>query len=257
MNMKSRNSKKNALSASNYFVLDDETPFSVREAYKSIRTNLLSIFAVSEGPKQICFTSPEMSDGKSTTCANVAAAFAQTGARVLVVDADLRRPKVHRIFKKNLGPGLADCLVNSSLLQKAIVSYKPIPGLDVLPAGKIPPNPTELILSERFDEFLASLIDVYDYVFLDAPPVCLVTDPVIISKKTLGAVLVCRYGKTKREAIKKAKDEILRGSGHVIGTLLNGVDYGHSSGYSKYGSKYGYKYGYYNSNSTDSGNEEH
>lgn len=253
MNVKSKNLKKSALSTSNYFVINDDTPFSVREAYKSIRTNLLSIFAISNAPKQICFTSPEIGDGKSVTCANVAAAFAQTGARVLVVDADLRRPKAHRIFKQNLTPGLADCLVKgANLLQKAIVHYKPIPGLDVLSAGKIPPNPTELVLSERFDEFLKSLTDVYDYVFLDAPPVCLVTDPVIISKKTLGAVLVCRYGKTKREALKKAKDEILRGGGQVIGTLLNGVDYGHYSGYSKYSSKYGY----YNYNSNVSDNEE-
>lgn len=235
-----------------YFIMDDSTPFAVREAYKSIRTNLLSVMAVRPGTKQVCITSPEMGDGKTQTCANIAVAFAQTGARVLIIDADMRKPKIHKVFKIPSAPGLSSCLGGFSTLDEAIVHCQQVSGLDVLPAGKIPPNPTELILSANFDNLLSVLAEKYDYIFLDAPPVCLVTDAVIISKKTMGAVLVCRAGVTKRDIARRAFDEVARGGGQVIGTLLNGVDVGRYSNYDRMGAQYGY----YQSSKADEAEQE-
>lgn len=232
------NMKKNP---KRYFLINKDTPFTIREAYKSIRTNLLSVLAVYEDvSKHICFTSPEASDGKTLNCANIAVTFAEMGAKVLIIDADMRKPKIHRVFKVPATPGLSDCLGGFVQPQEAIVPCKIVDGIYVLPSGKIPPNPTELILSKRFDEFLGSLADEFDYIFIDAPPAGVVTDATIISKKTLGAILVCRSGRTKIEVARKAKDEIERGGGKVIGTLLNAYDFSKYSKKKKYDDKYGY-----------------
>lgn len=232
--------KKNA-APRRYFLVNESTPFAIREAYKSIRTNLLSVFSTNDDiTKQICFTSPETGDGKTLNCANIAASFAEMGAKVLVVDADMRKPKLHRVFKVNPSPGLSDCLGGFCTAEKAIVPCNIARGVHILPAGKIPPNPTELILSDHFSELLRSFEGIYDYVFVDAPPAGVVTDATIISQKTLGAVLVCRSGHTRRDILRKAKDEIIQGGGRVLGALLNGVDFGKSAKHPKTDRSYDY-----------------
>ena len=230
-----------------YFLLGEKTSFNVREAYRSIRTNLLSVLAVySDTPKHICFTSAEMGDGKTLNCANIAVVFAEMGAKVLVVDADMRKPKIHRVFKIPATPGLSECLSGFSDVKKAIMQCKDVDGLYVLPSGKTPPNPTELILSQRFDTLLASLSADFDYIFIDAPPATIVTDATIISKKTLGAICVCKSGKTRTDDAKKVKDAVERGGGKLIGALLNGVDYSRLKR-----KKYGTNYNYYESSMDD------
>ncbi len=231
-----------------YYILNEKTPFAVKEAYKTLRTNILSILAVhrtsNDDTVKFCFTSPSMGDGKTTVCVNVAVSFAETGARVLIIDADMRKPKIHKIFKSQISPGLSDCLSGFSTVSEAVVEHPDINGLYIMSAGKIPPNPAELILSDKFDALLKSLDDVYDYVIIDAPPVCVVTDAVIISKKTLGAVLICRYADTRIENAKKAKNEIEQGGGTMLGSVLNGVEFRRTFGSVKYESQYGYGYGY-------------
>lgn len=208
------------------YVIDQTTPFSIREAYKSIRTNLLSILSASEaGTKKLCFTSPSVVDGKTLNCVNIAVTFAETGAKVLLIDADMRKPKLDRIFGMSSPNGLSDCLNGRCTLKDAVQTYSGAESLSVLTAGKIPPNPTELILSERFNQLLESLNGVYDYVFIDAPPAGIVTDAAIISLKTMGAVIVCRDGYTRVDMTRKAKEAIERGGGRVICALLNGVSY--------------------------------
>ncbi|MBQ7364971.1 MAG: CpsD/CapB family tyrosine-protein kinase [Clostridia bacterium] len=228
--------------------MDRNSPFALREAYKSTRTNLLSILSVHEDlPKQICFTSPESADGKTLNCSNIAQSFAEMGAKVLVIDADMRKPKLHRVFKVPVSPGLSDYLGNFCDIDKAIVAYKGVDGLYVMPSGKLPPNPTELILSSKFNHLLKLLEEKFDYVFIDAPPACIVTDAAIIAKKTLGAVIVCRSGVTRNDMAKKAKTEIEQGGGKVLCALLNGVDFAKSSNSVK-----GHKYRYYQDSYGDS-----
>lgn len=222
-----------------YFLVDQNTPFAIREAYKSARTNLLSILSVQEdAPKQFCFTSPEMADGKTLNCSNMAKAFAEMGAKVLLIDADMRKPKLHRVFKTPISPGLSDYLGSFCDLDKAIYGHT-TEGLYIMPSGKLPPNPTELILSSKFNHLLTLLEEKFDYVFIDAPPVCVVTDAAIIAKKTLGAVLVCRSELTRSDLAKRAKAEIEQAGGKVLCTLLNGVDVSKLQTASK-GSKYRY-----------------
>lgn len=230
-----------------YVLVDSSSPFALREAYKSARTNLLSILSVSEdAPKQICFTSPEMADGKTINCSNLALSFAEMGAKVLVIDADMRKPKIHRVFKTPITPGLSDYLGNFCDLDSAIHPYKDVEGLYIMASGKLPPNPTELILSSKFNHLLKLLEEKFDYVFIDAPPVCVVTDATIIAQKTLGAVLVCRSEYTRTDIARKAKGEIENGGGKVLCSMLNAVDFGKFSNSSK-----NYKYRYYNSSYSD------
>ncbi len=230
-----------------YFLVDASFPFALREAYKSARTNLLSILSVYEDtPKQFCFTSPEMADGKTVNCSNMARSFAEMGAKVLIIDADMRKPKLHRVFKTPITPGLSDYLGNFCDLDSAIHSYSDVEGLYVMASGKLPPNPTELILSSKFNHLLKLLEEKFDYVFIDAPPVCVVTDAAIIAQKTLGAVLVCRSEYTRTDIAKRAKNEIEQGGGRVLCSMLNSVDYSKSHNSSKK-----YKYRYYGNGYSD------
>lgn len=216
--------KQKQMAARKYFLIDQSSPFAIREAYKSARTNLLSILSVHEdAPKHFCFTSPEMADGKTLNCSNLAKSFAEMGAKVLIIDADMRKPKLHRVFKTPISPGLSDYLGNFCDLDLAIHTHE-VPGLFVMPSGKLPPNPTELILSSKFNHLLTLLEEKFDYVFIDAPPACVVTDAAIIAKKTLGAVLVCRSEMTRNDLAKRAKNEIEQAGGTVLCTLLNGLD---------------------------------
>lgn len=240
-----KNKNSHGHSRRNYFLVDSSSPFAMREAYKSARTNLLSILSVCEdAPKHFCFTSPEMADGKTLNCSNMALSFAEMGAKVLVIDADMRKPKLHRVFKTPISPGLSDYLGNFCDLEMAIHPYESVEGLYVMASGKLPPNPTELILSSKFNHLMTLLEEKFDYVFIDAPPVCVVTDASIIAKKTLGAVLVCRSGNTRSDLAKRAKLEVEQAGGKVLCVLLNGVDFGKSQGYTTKNYKY-YKYRYY------------
>lgn len=224
-----------------YFLVDSSSPFAIREAYKSARTNLLSVLSVFEdAPKQFCFTSPEIADGKTLNCANLACSFAQMGAKVLIVDADMRKPKLHRIFQTPITPGLSDYLGSFCDLDSAIHPYTEAEGLFVMGSGKLPPNPSELILSPKFNHFLKLLEERFDYVFIDAPPVCIVTDAAVIAQKTLGAILVCRSEHTLIDIAKKAKYEVEKGGGKVLCSMLNAMDYGKLHNSSK-----NYRYRYY------------
>ena len=216
--------KNQLVTSSDLIWVDNSTQFVVSEAFKSIRTNLLSILSsFNNACKVICFTSPETGDGSTLNCVNIAVSFAKMGARVLLIDTDMRNPKIHRFFNVTSAPGLSECLTEKSELKKAAVVSPAIPDLAILPAGNTPPNPTELILSARFNQLLNTVSDMYDYVFIDAPPACLVTDAAVISQKTLGAILVCRSGHTKSDVAKKAKHIIEQGGGKILGTILNGI----------------------------------
>ena len=210
-----------------YFILDENTPFHIKEAYKAVRTNILSVLSICDGPKIAVFTSAEPGDGKTGTCANVSVSFAQMGAKVLLIDADLRKPKINRVFNLKNTSGLSKYLCGQCPLtgENGAIKETNIENLFVMTSGSIPPNPSELLLSKNFDTMLKELADQFDYIFIDSPPVCAVTDAIVISGKTLGSFVVVRHKLTKKDVLKTAVSEIQNGGGRILGVVLNDFKY--------------------------------
>jgi capsular exopolysaccharide synthesis family protein len=207
------------------------------EAYRGVRTALY-FSTQGERHKVIQVTSPNMGDGKTTVAANLAVSIAQSGRRVLLVDADLRRPRVHRVFGLSVRRGLAEVIAGTDDAGGA-VRPTAIPGLSVLPCGRRPPNPAELLTSPRFAEVLDDLREAYDYVLVDSPPLLAVSDPCVIAPRVDGLLLVLRVSKNGRPAAERARD-ILNGLRvESLGVVINGVGrLGAASGY-------GYEYYHY------------
>lgn len=213
-------------------VVHDDPTSSVAEASRAIRTNLL--FMAPDSPHQLLLvTSAGPSDGKTTVAACISIALAQTGQRVLLVDCDLRRPRVHRIFDRGSETGISTAVINRNL--DDAITETLVPNLSVLPAGPIPPNPAELFHTERFKELLSELRGRFDRIILDSPPVAAVTDPTIISTLVDGTVIVLRAFKTRRELARHAIRSIQDVGGKIVGGVLNAVDF----------SKLEYRYSYY------------
>lgn len=217
-------------------------PFAVVEAYKTIRTNLQFVMAGSS-KKQIVVSSPLMEEGKSTTTINMAIAFSQLGCKVLIVDADLRKPSVHKKLKIQNTDGLSSVLVGLCPLEKAVGAINA--NLDVLTSGPLPPNPSELLGSENMSVLLQALEQQYDYVFIDTPPINIVSDALVLAPKTNGLVLVVRDQVTTHEEMKKALGYIEFAKVHFIGTILNGASETQAKKYRRrYSKKYSYRYAY-------------
>jgi polysaccharide biosynthesis transport protein len=192
------------------------------EACRSIRTNLL--FLGGDIPlKSLVVTSPGPKEGKTTTAMNIAVTMAQSGARVLLVDTDLRRPRVHRAFGLGNKVGISSVIVGQEDLESAICSTD-VPNLDVLPCGPLPPNPAELLHTHRFGEIMKRCEERYDRVIYDSPPTSAVTDPVIIGNRSDGVVLVIRAGHTTRGAAAFARRQLSDGKARILGTIINSVD---------------------------------
>ncbi|MBA2553556.1 MAG: polysaccharide biosynthesis tyrosine autokinase [Geodermatophilaceae bacterium] len=210
------------------------------EAYRQIRTNLQYV-SVDAPPRVLVVTSSISGEGKTTTAINLALVLAQSGQRVVLVEADLRRPRVLRYLRLVGGAGLTNVLAGNADLTELLQPYGD-GKLSVLAAGPHPPNPSELLGSDHMGHLLAELRESHDYVIVDAPPLLPVTDAAVLAVLADGAVIVTRYGSTKREQLRAAAD-ILHGiDARVVGTVLNMVspkDYGHGYGY---GSGYGYGY---------------
>ncbi len=213
--------KKTVALHQDYHLLNQDMPSSMREAYNSLRTNL--IFLVSQAErKQIVFTSSFPGEGKTTNAMNIAILFAETGAKVLLVDADMRRPKIHRALKRKHSPGLADVLGKLKSLKNAIQTTS-IKNLDVLTAGTTPPNPSELLLSDQLNVLLQEAAETYDYVFIDAPPIKSVTDAAIISTKVAGTIMIVRAGVAHKPEVCDALAAMEEAGGKVLGFILNDV----------------------------------
>jgi tyrosine-protein kinase Etk/Wzc len=197
----------------------------VSEAYRSLRTNI--IFSRPERvPKTLVLTSPTPGDGKSTSSANLALTLAQQGVRCLLVDADLRRGVLNAVFGIPREPGLTNILFGNAKLEEAVRSIELGEGvpLDVLGTGTIPPNPAELLASERMQALLQELSARYDTVILDAPPLNLVTDAALLGTYADGVVLVSRAGVTARNAVAFAVEQLTTVRAPLLGTVLNDID---------------------------------
>ena len=193
------------------------------ESYRALRTSLL-LSSLGAPPKVIMVTSARPQEGKTTTAINSAIVLAQKGVRVLLVDADLRRPSVHKTL--GLGPrsGLSNVLTGSATLQQAITVSPVLPNLFILPAGTPPPNPAELLASTNMKQVLDELREQFDHVVVDTPPTLSVTDAVVLSPRVDAIILVIRSGQTTKQALRRSRDILMQVNAHVTGVLLNAVD---------------------------------
>jgi succinoglycan biosynthesis transport protein ExoP len=193
-------------------------------------------------PKVVLIMSGLPTEGKTTTCLNTAAAFAIQGDSVLYIDADLRRAQAHKSFSSSNDVGLSNCLTSGVSYKEALVPYPGIDSLFLLAAGPHPPNPSELIGSKRFVELLAELRKHFDYIFIDSPPVLLVTDAQLLSSLVDGYVVVIRAGTTKKRALQRSLF-LMRAPGTTsLGIVMNALNTSSESylGYGYYGKGSGY-----------------
>jgi succinoglycan biosynthesis transport protein ExoP len=193
------------------------------ESYRALRTSLL-LSNLGAPPRVIMVTSALPQEGKTTTSINVAVVLAQKGVRVLLIDADLRRPSIHKTL--GLGPrsGLSNVLTGSTTLEQSITRTNILPNLYILPAGTPPPNPAELLASANMRDVLAQLREEYDHVVVDTPPSLSVTDAVVLSPRADAVILVIRSGQTTKQALRRSRDVLASVGAKVIGVLLNAVD---------------------------------
>lgn len=207
----------------------------VSEQFRTVRTNI-DFSGVDKKIKTLLFTSSDVSEGKSTVSANTAVTWAQQGRSVLFVDADLRRPTLHTTFGLANTQGLSTILANDDDFH-LIATVSPIENLTVITSGPVPPNPAELLNSNRMKDFLNSVESEYDLVVLDVPPLLSVTDTQVLSANVDGVVLVVRQGVAQRAAVKRAKELLTMVHANLLGYVLNDMA-------SKNGYGYGYGYGY-------------
>jgi capsular exopolysaccharide synthesis family protein len=193
------------------------------ESYRALRTSLL-LSNLGSPPKVIMVTSALPQEGKTTTSINCAIVLAQKGVRVLLIDADLRRPSIHKTLGMGPRSGLSNVLTGSTRLEQVIAHTPLLPSLHVLPAGTPPPNPAELLASTNMRDVLAQLREEYDHIVVDTPPSLSVTDAVVLSQRADAVVLVIRSGQTTKQALRRARDILGRVGAKVVGVLLNAVD---------------------------------
>lgn len=218
---------------------------SLEEYYNSIRTN---IQFSGRNLKVITLTSAQPSEGKSMTATNLAISFAKAGFRTLLIDADTRHSVMSGTFKsQERYEGLSSYLSGNAELSDVICDTT-VDNLMVIPAGKIPPNPTSLIQNDNYDKMIETVRDLYDYVIIDTPPLGRVVDAAIIAHSSDASLLVTKPGVDKRRTITKMKDQLEQSGSVFLGVILNRFDfkadkYGYGYGYG-YGYSYGYGYGY-------------
>lgn len=200
------------------FLLDENTPFVVTEAYKTLRTNVM--FSLPDaGGKAIGFTSSHRSERKSSNCLNLAISFADIGKKCVVIDCDMRLPTVNSRLRIRPAPGVSNILIKQCEPKEAIVNVAE--NLDVIPAGRIPKDPTGLLSSKIFADFLQALKNIYDYVFVDLPPVATVTDAAIIAPHIDGYLIAVRHEDTQFKEVAETV-RLLRMSGaNILGYVYN------------------------------------
>jgi capsular exopolysaccharide synthesis family protein len=209
------------------------------EAYRMLRTNLL-FSASAQRLRRIAVTSAGPREGKTTTSANLAVTFAQQGHRVLLVDCDLHRARLHRLFRIPRKPGLTEVLLGQHVAAEAIKST-PVERLFVLPAGASLPSPSELLGSVQMRNTLDALSETFDLIILDTPPLCFASDAAIVSKLADGVVILVRAGRTERAAAQQAIQQLTAVGARVLGAVFNDPD-AEAAKYGGYYPYYGYSY---------------
>jgi capsular exopolysaccharide synthesis family protein len=210
------------------------------EAFRSLRTALL-LSTVGREPRYILFTSATPSEGKTTTASNLAVILSQRGTRVLLIDADLRRPNVHHRFGLNGKLGLSTVLSGQTTLEDSVQQVREVPGLDILASGPVPPFPTEMLSSETMTEVLRHAGELYTHVIIDSPPILSVTDGVLLSRQVDVVVMVVRHAKSSKHIVRRGRDLLIRSGAPLAGIVLNAVDLNAPEYYGYYGYT-GYSY---------------
>lgn len=201
-------------------LLTAKSPFGVQEAYRALRTNVMFSLPGSEC-KCVGVTSPNPSDGKSTTASNLAIALAQIGKRVILVDCDMRLPTVATKFRQKAVPGLSDFLVGQARIEDAVRNVEGF-GISVLPAGSLPPDPTGLLEAKQLESLFSGLRKIYDFVIVDLPPVQTVPDATILSKYMDGYLLVVREKQTQHRAVSETLKQLRIADVRVLGFVTTG-----------------------------------
>ena len=232
-------------------IVNPLTPIS--ESFRRLRTNV-QYARVDEPIRTLLITSPNPSEGKSTIVSNLAVVFAQSGKRVLLIDSDLRKPVQHLEFGLKQEPGLCDFLFGEVSDEKLIVNHI-VENLDVIASGRIPPNPSEVLGSKSFEDFIARKKNEYDLVLLDSPPVLAVTDTLILATDVDGVVLVTFSGKTGLESLQRSIESLQGVGAKPLGIVLNYFDVRKAYG-GYYSKSYGHHYHYYGSTQSGNGRKE-
>jgi capsular exopolysaccharide synthesis family protein len=217
---------------------DPKSPIS--ESYRSLRTNVSYASSVDKKIKSLLISSSQPGEGKSTTTANLAIAFAQLRKKTLLVDADLRKPVQHNVFGHPRGPGLSEYLIGDVSDLHSIIHTTKVENLSIITAGGLPPNPSELLGSDAMSKLIDKLEAEWDIVLFDSPPIVAVTDASMISSELDAITLVVKAGQTERSAVDRALDTIKNVKAPLIGAILNGATQ------ESLGGKYAYYYSYYN-----------
>ena len=203
------------------FVMEKAPKSIDAEAYRSLRSNI-EYSSFDDEYRAIVVTSSVPGEGKSTTSGNLALSLAQSGNKVLLVDCDMRKPSIHKKFKISNISGTAELLLRKESFEDVANCYNE--NLTIITAGKIPPNPSEMLSSRAMTAFIKEMKKEFKYIILDTPPLQAVTDAQVLSTKADGVLLVVRAGSTKREMVFNSVDLIKKVQGKVIGTVLNGVE---------------------------------
>jgi polysaccharide biosynthesis transport protein len=219
----------------------NDTKSLISEAYRNLRTSVLLSSGSGRPPKILLVTSSQAGEGKTTTAINIAITLAQTGDKVILLDCDMRNPRVHRVIGLENTAGMSTFLSGNSDLS-SLIQQSEIPNLFAVSAGRVPPNPAELLGSARMKQGLTLLDEYFDHIVIDSPPVLSVTDARIIGSLVDGVVLVVKGGETPKEAVQRTKRLLQEVHAHILGTLLNNVDV-HSADYYYYSKYYYYGYG--------------
>lgn len=218
-------------------LITEKDPKSIAsEAYRTLRTNI-QYSSFDKEIKTILVTSTGPGEGKSTTCGNLALTMAQADKRVLVIDCDLRKPTIHKKFTISNEKGVSNFLIGQTALEEVIHKYSD--NLYLLPSGTIPPNPAEMLSSKKLKEFLENVKEEFDCIIIDSPPVMAVTDAQILSTIVDGVLLVAASGQTEKEGIVKAKEQISKVNGRLLGVVLTKMPMKKGKGYGNYYYYYG------------------
>ncbi len=215
----------------------------ISEAYRVLRTNI-QYSSVDKPLRILNVTSAGPEEGKTTTVLNTAITFAQSGNRVLVIDGDMRKPKLHKLLGVSNNNGLTNVLANRADYREYVKKTR-VEGLEILTCGAIPPNPSELLESNQMKLLISKLREDYDLIVFDAPPVGSVTDAAILSTLVDGTILVAASGTVERDNLKRAKELLQKVNANIIGVVLNKLDKGTKGNY------YYYNYYYYGESSSD------
>ncbi|WP_042271142.1 CpsD/CapB family tyrosine-protein kinase [[Clostridium] dakarense] len=191
----------------------------LKEAYKSIRTNI-QFSNVDENIKSILVTSSKQNEGKSVVISNLAESFSSLEKKIIIIDADLRNPTIHKIFGLSNELGLTNIITKNKELEDCVYKDEVL-GLDILTSGTIPPNPSELLHSEKVKELIDNLKKEYDYIFIDSPPIGIVTDAGILASFSDGVIFVVGSDEVDNKMVKISKDRLYKVNANILGVILN------------------------------------